>query len=94
MPADPFYVALYVNDMVNNRCTPSQLDAAVSAIRWGHINEGATPPTDHILVKTVVEGGKRANSHLKTHRQKEPITPQFIKSLFDTYSTHNNLIYD
>ena len=94
IPAEPFYVSLYVNDMVINSSTPSQLDAAAAGIRWGHTNQGLPSPTDHILVKTVIEGGKRRTCHLTKKRQKEPFTAQFIKDLFDTYYTSKNSLHD
>ncbi|XP_066926661.1 integrase/recombinase xerD homolog [Clytia hemisphaerica] len=56
-PADPLYVAIYLNDLTNSFATEGALTAAILGIRWGHLNSGFDFPTDHQLVKLALEGG-------------------------------------
>ena len=58
-PADPFSVALYFNELVMLEVPRSAIISAYSGIRWGHINSGYDPPTDHPFVKLAFECAKR-----------------------------------
>lgn len=95
-PADPFYVAVYLNDLTNSLATEGTLTAAILGIRWGHLTSGFESPTDHSLVKLALEGGKRIiaekNSIGGKRRRKEPLSSDIIKSLAETYATSSNLL--
>ena len=47
IPADPFYLALYFNDLAIEEATLSAVKAANSGIRWGHLRTGYTDPFIH-----------------------------------------------
>ena len=52
--ADPFYVALYFNDIAISARKLGYLQTAHSGIRWGHWNAGFASPTDHPFVKVAL----------------------------------------
>ncbi len=91
LPAEPFYIALYFNDLVLQGCKFGTLDSASSGIRWGHVSAGLSSPTDHILVKTALEGAKRRVGKSKGKNQKDPITTDMITHMVDHLGTSDNL---
>ena len=50
-PANPFYVALYLNYVYFVKSTKCAITAAFYGIRWGHHLVGLESPTDNPLVK-------------------------------------------
>ena len=93
LPADPFYIALYLNDLVLDDCKKGALEAAASGIRYGHLNAGLENPMENKFVGAVLEGAKRTVGKSTVHRQKEPITTGMIKKIIDTYKTPGNLMH-
>lgn len=95
-PADPLYIAIYLNDLTNSLATEGALTAAILGIRWGHLNSGFESPINHPLVRLALEGGKRIIAERKSpkerRRRKEPITSDFIRNLVQKYSTSTNLV--
>ena len=92
-PADPFFVALYFNDLLLTKGTLGAISDANSGIRWGHINAGVYSPTNHPFVKLVFEGAKRLASKSSVSRQKEPITTEMIKQCVAKHKTSENLMH-
>jgi len=93
-PAAPFYVAVYLNDIVSNNGKIGTLDAAILAIRWGHLSSGLESPTDHPFVKLALEGGKRiiTRGGGKISKQKEPLDSELLKRIVDEYGKSKNLM--
>ena len=58
-PADPFFVALYFNDLVMESSSLSTIMGAYCGIRWGHLNTGILLPI--IPLKVAFEGAKRSS---------------------------------
>ena len=95
LPADPFYIALYINDLVLTQCAPGALTSAVCGIRYGHVTSGLRNPADNLFVK-ILEGAQRTvgrNSPPKIHRQKEPVTMDMVKAIVDMYASPFNLLH-
>ena len=90
-PADPFYIALYLNDIVMGGGKIGAIDAAVSGIRWGHIMEGYENPLDCIFLRTLIEGAKRAIGKGGESNQKEPFTTEMAKQVVNLYAVPTNL---
>ena len=90
-PAESFYIALYLNDLVLEGCKIGALDAAAAGIRWGHILAGFGNPIDNIFVKTGLEGAKRTIGKSKGKNQKEPFTTEMAKRLVDQFGNSTNL---
>ena len=96
LPADPFYIALCINDLVLTQCAPGALTSAVCGIRYGHVTSGLQNPADNLFVKTVLEGAQRTvgrNSPPNIHRQKEPVTMDMVKAIVDMYASPFNLLH-
>lgn len=93
-PADPFFIAIYLNDIVSKGGKIGTLETAIQGIRWGHINSGFLTPTDLPFVKLALEGGKRiiARSGGKISRQKEPLDTELLKKIVQNFGYTNNLI--
>uniref|UniRef100_A0A7M5UFH8 Uncharacterized protein n=1 Tax=Clytia hemisphaerica TaxID=252671 RepID=A0A7M5UFH8_9CNID len=50
IPADPFHVCLYLNDLSREKKQPGTITNALTGIRWGHLRKGYQSPTDDCLV--------------------------------------------
>ena len=88
LPADPFFIACYFNDLVASGCKEGTITSAFNGIRWGHLVSGqSASPTDHPFVKLSFEGAKRLTT--KDKNQKEPFTVEIIKSLIKQYNGTN-----
>ena len=96
-PADPFHVAIYLNDLTNSFETEGALTSAILGIRWGHLNSGYKSPTDHPLVKLALEGGKRIIAERrspsdKRSRRKEPLSSDLIRNLAQHFFDSTDLV--
>ena len=92
-PADPFYLALYFNDLVIEDSTLSAVKAANSGIRWGHLCTGHTDPFQHPFGKLAFEGAKRLCSANSSSNQKEPFTTEMLMKVYETYGRSRNLMH-
>lgn len=92
LPADPFFVCLYFNDLVRNKAPLGRLEAAYLGIRWKHLMSGFPSPTEEELVKTVFEGGKRILARFKTSNQKEPLPIPLLQEIADSFGEDESLI--
>ena len=90
-PAIPFYICLYINDMVLDRCTFGALTEAASGIRWGHLREGFDNPMDNEFVNIVIEGAKRTVGKSPS-QQKEPMTVDMAKKVVELFGQDSNLL--
>ena len=93
-PAEPFHVAIYLNDVVSLIKTEGALTSAFLGIRWGHHTSGHSSPTEHPLVKLALEGGKRILSlnGTKNSCRKEPLPVDLLKQLVDHFSSTSDLV--
>ena len=93
-PAEPFHVAIYLNDVVSSIKTKGALTSAFLGIRWGHHTSGHSSPTEHPLVKLALEGGKRILSlnGTKNSCRKEPLPVDLLKQLVDHFSSTSDLV--
>ena len=90
-PADPFYIAVYFNYLLNEKGTRGSVTDAMYGIRWGHTSTGFYSPTDHPFVKAAYEGARRLSNYTGTNK-KEPVTPSMLHQLIDTYGEQDNLL--
>lgn len=90
VPADPFYVALYLNSILQNNGTKGALTDSFYGIRWGHHISGLFSPTDHPFLQVVFEGCKRSSNN-KPRQKKDPITSDMIKEWVNAYGDEENL---
>lgn len=91
-PAQPFYIALYINDMVLGGCKHGALKDASSGIRWGHITVGLPNPMDNLFLQTVLEGAKRIVGKPKGENQKEPMSTEMVKQVVAHFGRNPGLI--
>ena len=81
VPANPFFVAAYINYVLRNANNNGALVAAFYGIRWGHHINGVESPTDHPFVCMAFDGAVRL-CEKKPKTPKDPISPEIIKILF------------
>lgn len=86
-PADPFFVALYLNHLLITKGKAGSIINAYYGIRWGHHIAGLNSPTENPLVKLAFEGCQRLCPH--NSQRKEPIDPETIKKLVDSIAPEN-----
>ena len=92
LPAQPFYIALYINDMVLENCKYGALEAAALGIRYGHVIAGFENPLDDLFIKAMLEGAKRTIGKATVKRQKEPVTTDIMREVVDRYGGNGNLL--
>ena len=86
VPANPFFVATYINCVLRNANNKGALVAAFYGIRWGHHINGVESPTDHPFVCMTFDGAVRL-CEKKPKTPKDPISPEIIKFLFEQFSS-------
>lgn len=82
VPANPFFVAIYINYVLKTSNNNGALVAAFYGIRWGHHINGAISPTEHPFVRMAYDGAVRL-CEKKPKTPKDPISPEIIKFLFE-----------
>ena len=92
-PADRFYIALYINDLVIEGGTYGTLEAASAGIRWGHITTGSPNPMEDLFLKTIMEGAKRTIGKPQGSKQKEPMSADMAKQVVSHYGCGTNLLH-
>jgi len=92
IPAEPFFIALYFNDLVAEKSKVGAINNAINGIRWMHIRQGYESPTYHPFLQMAAEGARRLCSSNSTSNQKEPITPEIIGKLIDKIGVSHNLM--
>ncbi|XP_072021557.1 uncharacterized protein [Amphiura filiformis] len=83
IPADPYYVSLYLIHVSHSANTPAPILKATAAISWAHKLAGSSDPCLSPIVKNAAEGLKRklASPTVK----KEPITAEILVKVYDHY---------
>jgi len=92
IPAEPFFIALYFNDLVAEKSKVGAINNAINGIRWMHIRQGYESPTYHPFLQMAAEGARRLCSSNSTSNQKEPITLEIIGKLIDKIGVSHNLM--
>ena len=91
-PAFAFYVCLYLNDLVLDRCKFGALTEAASGIRWGHLSHGLDNPMENEFVAIVLEGAKRIVGKPQS-QQKDPMSAEMAKEVVELFGPGSNLIH-
>ena len=84
-PADPFFVALYLNYLYFIRNNKGSVTSAFYGIRWAHHMVGLTSPTDNKLVELAYEGCIRLCGGKKKRRDTIPV--QILRNFYDRFFT-------
>ena len=91
-PADPFYVALYLNHLFFLHGNKGCISTAFYGIRWAHHMVGLDSPTDNPLVKLVYEGCTRLCGGRKIQRDALPV--ETLRSIVDACSQKTDNLFD
>ncbi|XP_033728368.1 integrase/recombinase xerD homolog [Pecten maximus] len=83
MPANEFYVALYLSSLIQSGCHFSKIEEVIFSLSWCHKIAGFQDPCSDFLVQSVRLSGKRILSC--PVKKKEPITPDILNKLVDKY---------
>ena len=89
-PADPFYVAIYLNHVIFISGPQGSIITAFYGIKWGHHVMGFNSPTDNSFLQLAFEGCQRLCETETTKR--EPMTSDMIKTLVTKYGGENSTI--
>ena len=87
-PADPVYVALYLQHVAESTKSLQSVESTFYAIRWAHKLSGISSPTDNSTVQMVVEGAKRVIGTRKTNR-KEPLKLEHLNGIIAKSNLEN-----
>ncbi len=91
-PAKPLHVALYLTFLIQRSKSSSPVGEAVNALAWVHRLGTVEDPTQHPLVRQVLDGAKRMLAQRTT--KKEPITPENLGQLVDRFAGPSALLSD
>ena len=91
-PADPYYVAIYINHLLFVNKNKGCITSALYAVRWGHHVVGLESPTDNPLVKLAYEGALRMCGGVRT--RKDPIPVETIKEIVEQYGHEGSNLMD
>ena len=93
LPANPYFVALFLNQIFQDQTTKGALTSAYYGIRWGHLISGFDSPTDHPFVKLAFEGARRLASRFSAPKTpKEPLPVDLLKSFYHFVSENENTL--
>ena len=84
IPANPWYVAIFFNHLLQTNGTPGALHSAAYGIRWAHHTAGFSSPLADPFVALVLKGCERLCA--QPTKKKDPLTVSFVKELLDHYS--------
>ena len=87
-PASPFYVALYLQHLIEETHSPS---AAFYGLKWAHDVAGIPSPTDDPIVEAVRSASKRVLGTRALCR-KEPISPTLIHCIVHNSDLENPIV--
>ncbi|KAL5011007.1 hypothetical protein ScPMuIL_013312 [Solemya velum] len=90
LPAQPVHVALYITKLIDQKCSPSVVNAAVYSIKWAHGLHGFIDPTDNPFVKSLLESVKRLNG--RPIIKKDPVHCEDLIALCSIYDTSTDLL--
>lgn len=93
LPADDFYVALFINDLVIEKAKPGRIKTAVAGIRYAHTIARYDTPTDSTFLKMILEGALREAAERKTNNQKEPFQTNMLKEVVTRYAHTGDLMH-
>ena len=90
-PAPPFYVALYLQHLIEETHSPSAVDSAFYGLKWAHDVAGIPSPTDGPIVEAVRSASKRILGTRALNR-KEPISPTLIHDIVKKSDLENPVV--
>ncbi|KAL5013264.1 hypothetical protein ScPMuIL_007534 [Solemya velum] len=90
LPTQPVHVALYIRKLIDQKCSPSVVNAAVYSIKWAHGLHGFIDPTDNPFVKSLLESVKRLNG--RPIIKKDPVHCEDLIALCSIYDTSTDLL--
>ena len=82
-PADPYFVAIYLNGVFFIKHTKGAIRDAMFSINWGHRVMGLDSPTENSLVKLAYEGALRLCGGSVNKKDALPI--DIVKDVVDAY---------
>ena len=91
-PAEPFYVAIYINRIFFVKNTKGAIINALYSINWGHRVVGLASPTENSLVKLAYEGALRLIGGKVSKKDALPI--EVVKDVMDKFKlSPGNLLH-
>lgn len=79
VPANPVFVALYMQYPMEKASSPSSVQSAVCSIDWAHKIAGLPAVSTHPIVKVILEANARILA--KPKQRKEPISIDMLKTM-------------
>lgn len=86
LPASGYEFALYMAYLLKNEKSLATINAAVYATAWAHRKVGMVSPTEHTLVKQMVEASKRIIGTAIKNR-KQPLEVGHVKKLINKFGS-------
>ena len=91
-PAQPFYVAIYLNRLLFVKGKKGSISTAFYGIRWAHHMVGLDSPTDNPLVQLTYEGCLRTCGGSK--QKKDALPTATLKNLVDLFKRKTCTLMD
>ena len=90
-PASPFYVALYLQHIIEETHSPSTVDSAFYGLKWAHDMAGIPSPTNDPIVEAIVSVSKRVLG-TRALCYNEPISPTLIQDIVKKSDLENPVV--
>jgi hypothetical protein len=55
LPADPIHITLYITHLIDRQCSPNVISNAIYAIKWAHVLNGFSDPTENSFTQSLQE---------------------------------------
>ena len=84
LPATGYELALYLASLIKNAKSMATIYAAVYGISWAHQKMAMVSPTEHPLIKQMIEASKRIIGTAPINR-KQPLGVEHVKKLVNKF---------
>ena len=91
-PAEPYYIAMYLNHLFFVNKNKGCITAALYAVRWGHHVVGLPSPTDSPLTKLAYEGALRMCGGERVRKDAMPLDT--LKEVITKYCSGSSTLMD
>ena len=90
-PAYAIHVAIYLTHLLDNKASFNVISAAFYSIKWVHEINDLSDPTSNSRVRSLLEAGKRLNSH--PIQKKDTIDTEILITLCDMFRETTDVLH-
>ena len=81
---------MYITHLIDRQCSPNVINNDIYAIKWAHVLNGFSDPTENSFTQSLQESVKSLNG--KPVNKKDPVTSQMIIELCSQFKDSDDLM--